>query len=198
MILGLVCCLFVFLGIFISCKKDFKKLSINALFGMFFINCLAVVIPFVYSVLYKNYHSTTLFFVLLSGVLGFLIIKLVNCKYEDCDNISILGFTFVNMSLLISHRFSILLLLVNILYYVLIGIYIKKSKSWIYVLLGSVLALIFSMFNSWVLGYVYGINIGFIMYFILSVYEIVFKNKEKYSGLSLVIGFVIALLGGLL
>ena len=123
MILKLVCCLFIFIGIFISEKKDFKKLSINALFGMFFLNCLVVIIPFAYSILFKNYHSTTLFYVLLSGILGFLLIKLVNCKYEDCDNISILGFSFVNMSLLISHRFSILLLLVNILYLYIVSYY---------------------------------------------------------------------------
>lgn len=198
MILVVLSCLFIFLGMFIGEKYEFRKLSINVLFGLFTINCLSSCVPYVYSVLYKNYHSSTFFYVLLSVILGYLIIKLINCKYEDSDNVSILGFTFINTCLLISHRFSILFLIINFIYYILLGIYIRKSKSWIYVLSGCFLGLIFSLFNSWFIGYIYGINVGFILYFIISIYSIVFKSKEKYSGISLIIGFVIALLGGML
>ena len=198
MFLAILCCLFIFLGMFIAEKYDFKKLSISVLFGLFIINCLSSVIPYVYSVLYKNYHATTFFYVLLSSVLGYLLIKLINFKYEYSDNVSIFGFTFVNTCLLISHRFNILFLVVNIVYYILLGIYIKKSKSWIFILSGCFLGLVFNMFNSWIIGYIYGINIGFILYFIISVYSIVFKNKEKYAGVSLIVGIIIALLGGIL
>lgn len=198
MILALLCCLFVFLGMFIGEKFNLKKLSINALFGLFTFNFLGSEISYVYSILYKNYHSSTFLFVLLSVILGFLLIKLINCKYEDCDNVSILGFTVINTALFISHRFSILFLIINIIYYILLGIYIKKSKSWIFVFLGFILSLIFSLFSNWIIGYFYGVNLGFVFYFILSIYSIVFRNKDKWSSVGLIFGLIVALLGGLL
>lgn len=198
MILAFVCCLFVFLGMVISDKYDFKKLSINALFGLFTMNVITCVALFVYKVLFRNYHSSTFFYVFLSTLLGYLLVKLINCKYDDCDNVSILGFTIVNTYLFIFHSFNILFLLINIIYYILLGIYIKKSKSWIFVLIGALLGIVFSFIDNWVMGYIYGINLGFIFYYVISVYGIVFRSKDRNSYIGLIVGFVIALLGGLL
>lgn len=198
MFLAVLSCLFIFLGMFIGERFDFKKLSINVIFGLFVLNSIASTLPFVYSCLYKNYHSSTWIFVVLSIILGYLLIKLINCKYEDSDNVSILGFTILNTCLLILHRFSILFLIINIIYYILLGIYIKRSKSWIFVLTGCFLGIVLCLINKWVLGFVYGINLSFVIYFILSVYSIVFKSKDKGSLIGLIVGFIVALLGGIL
>lgn len=198
MFLAVLSCLFIFLGMFIGNKFDFKKMSINTIFGLFSLNFISITSSYIYPYLYKNYHSSTFFFVLLSVILGYLIIKLINCKYEDCDNVSILGFTVVNTSLFIFHGFSFLFLIINIFYYILVGIYIRKSKSWIYVLLGCFLGILLSLIRCWGMGYIYGINAGFILYYILSVYNIVFKNRDKGSFISLVVGIVISILGGIL
>jgi len=198
MILAVLSCLFIFLGMFIGERFDFKKLSINVIFGLFTLNCLVSIIPYAYSYLYRNYHGSTFFYVLLSIVLGYLLIKLINYKYDDCDNISIVGFTFANTALFIFHRFSFLFLIINILYYILLGIYISKSKSWVYVLFGCIFAILSSLLGNWIMGYFYGISIGFVIYFILSVYNIVFRSNNKDSYTALVIGFIVALIGGLL
>ena len=198
MILAVLSCLFIFLGMIIGNKFDFKKLSINVIFGLFAMNFLSITLSYVYSFLYSNYHSSVWLFILFSVILGYLIIKFINCKYDDCDNISIFGFTVVNTCLFISHTFSILFLIINILYYIMIGIYIKKSKSWIYVLCGCALGILLSFIKNWAIGYIYGIDAGFILYFVLSVYNMVFRNKEKGASISLIIGFIVALLGGLL
>ena len=198
MILSALCCLFIFLGMFIGEKYDLKKTSIHIIFGLFIVNFLVSLIPYVYSYLYVNYHSSTLMYVLLSIILGYLLIRLVNYTYEDSDNLSILGFTLFNTSLFCLHKFNILFLIINIFYYIFIGIYIKKSKSWIYVFIGCVLGILFSLINSWIMGYIFGINVGFLLYFILSVYNIVFRGNDKVCNIGLIIGLVVALFGGLL
>ena len=198
MIWALVCCLFIFLGMFIGNRYDLKKLSINLIFGLFSMNCLCSMFPYVNSLLYRNYHGSTWIFIFLCFILGYLIIKLFNCKYDDSDSVSIIGFVLVNTCLLVLHKFSILYLIINILYYIFIGIYIRNSKSWIYVLVGCILGILFSFINSWKIGFVYGVNLGFVLYYVLSVYSIVFRSKDKKFYISLIIGFVVALLGGLL
>ncbi len=198
MILVVFSCLLVFLGMFIGNKYDLKKISINAIFGLFTVNAFQCISSAVYPLLYKNYHKSTMFFIILGIILGYLVIKFINCKYEDSDNISILGFTVINTYLLIIHSFSIVFLIINILYYVLLGIYISKSKSWIYVLLGCFLGILLSLIKLWLIGYAYGICVGFVVYFILSVYNIVFRCKEKNAHIALIAGSIIALLGGLL
>ena len=198
MILAVFSCLFVFLGMFIDERFCFKKFSISFIFGLFTLNCLSSTIPYSYLILYKNYHSSTWFFTLLSIILGYLLMKLINCKYEDCDNVSILGFSIVNTSLFVLHKFSFLFLIVNIFYYVLLVIYVNRSKSWIFVLVGCFFGIMLSFIGVWCVGYVYGLSIGFIVYYVLSVYGIVFRNNDKNSYISLILGFLIALLGGIL
>ena len=83
----------------------------------------------------------------------------------------------------------------NILYYVIIGIYIRKSKSWISVIVGMILGLLFSLITSWILGYIFTIILGFIVYFIVSVYNIVLRSKDKFAYYGLIAGIVIALIG---
>ena len=68
MFLAVLSCLFIFLGMFIGERFDFKKLSINVIFGLFVLNSIASTLPFIYSCLYKNYHSSTWIFVILSVV----------------------------------------------------------------------------------------------------------------------------------
>ena len=194
MILAVFSCLFIFLGMYIGEKYDLKKLSINVIFGLFVVNTFQCISAGAYPFMFVNYHNTTYFYI----VLGYLLLKLINCKYDDCDNISVLGFTIINTCLFIAHSFNILFLVINILYYIMIGIYIKKSKSWIYILLGCGIALILSLFKIWFIGYIYTINAGFILYFVFSVYNIVFRSKDKSSLVSLILGLVIALIGGLL
>lgn len=198
MIFAILSCLFIFLGMFIGNRYDLKKISINAIFGLFTINVFQCISSAVYPLLYRNYHNSSWLFILLGILLGYLVIKLINCKYEDSDNISILGFTVVNSYLFILHNFNIIFLIINIFYYVFIGVYISKSKSWIYVLLGCFLGIILSLIKVWSMGYIYGITIGFVVYFILSVYNIVFRCKDKKSLAGLIVGFLIALLGGLI
>ncbi len=198
MFLAFLCCLFVFIGMYIGERYDLKKVSIHILFGLFTVNTLVAMLPYVYYFLYRNYHSSTWLYVVLSVALGCLFVKLINCKYEDSDNLSILSFTFFNTFLFLFHRFNILFLVFNILYYILLGIYIKKSKSWIFVFVGSILGILFSFVSSWRLGYLFGINISFVSYYIFSVYNIVFRSNDKGCYIGLIIGLVVALFGGLL
>ena len=198
MILAVLSCLFIFLGMFIGSKYNLKKVSINVIFGLFAINSFQCVSLCVYNFLYRNYHNTTFFYIILGVVLGYLLLRLINCKYEDCDNVSIFGFTLLNTYLLIIHSFNILFLICNIIYYILLGIYIRKSKSWIYILLGCGIAIILSLFKFWFIGYIYAINVGFVVYFILSIYNMVFRSKDRSSIVALIAGFIIALIGGLI
>lgn len=198
MILALFCCLFVFLGMFIGNKIDFKKMSISMVFGLFLINMLISIIPNSYDVLYKNYHSSTIFYLLLGSILGFLVMKLISFKYDETDNISIAGFCFFNSYLLVLSRFNIFFLIVNILYYILIGIYIRDSRSWISVIVGCFIGILFSLLSGWFIGYFLTIIIGFLAFYLISVYSVIIKNGEKSSYIGLIIGLVLAFLGGVL
>ena len=198
MILSVLCCLFVFLGMFLGKKFNLKKESICMISGLFLINTVVGVIPSSYNVLYRNYHSSTFLFLILGSILGFLIMKLIGHKYDETDNISIAGFSFLNSYLFIFHRFSILFLIINILYYVLIGIYIREGKSWISVVAGCIIGIIFSYISGWAVGYFLSLIVGFLLFFIFSVYGIVIKNNEKSSYIGLIIGIIVAFLGGIL
>lgn len=198
MVLVIICCLFVFLGMFIGKKKDLKIVSINLIFGLFLINSLINVLPYAYSVLYKNYHSSTFIYVLLGSALGYLLMRLSTYKYEDSDNISIIGFTLFNSYLLYIGKFNLLSLIINILYYVSLGIYIRNSKSWISVIIGCVLGLVIGLIDGWMIGYIFTIVIGFLIYFISSVYGVVFRGNSKMCYVGLFVGMLIAFLGSIL
>ena len=192
---AVICSLFVFLGMYIGNKYDLKKYSINSIFGLFVINGLCGVLFNSYNILSINYHKSTILFLILGCVLGYCLMKLVSFKYEETDNISICGFTLFNTYLLVVSKFNFFFLLINILYYVLIGIYISKSKSWIYVLLGLILGLLFSLISSWIIGYIFSIIFSFLLYFIFSVYNLVFKSNSKMAYYSLLCGILVGLLG---
>lgn len=195
--LVILCCLFVFLGMFIGKKKDLKNVSINMIFGLFLINALVNVLLYGYSILYANYHSGTFIYVVLGLIVGFLIMNIINYKCSNSDDFSIIGFTIFNTYFLYN-RFSFLLFIINIWYYILIGIYIRNSRSFISVFIGMILGLLFSLINSWLLGYVFTIVFGFLSYFIVSVYGIIFRNNNKFAYIGLVIGMILGLLGGIL
>lgn len=197
MVLVIVCLLFLFIGMYIGEKRDLKKNSISMVFGLFLVNLLFVFLTS-YSFLSMNYHSSTWYFLILGVFLGYLFMKIIGYRYDETDNISIGGFSLLNTFLLVTVKFRFLFMIINILYYVIIGIYIRKSKSWISVLIGMVLGLLFSSITNWMFGYVLTIALGFIIYFIVSVYSIVFKSTDKKTYYSLIFGMVIALLGGLL
>lgn len=197
MVLVIVCLLFLFIGMYIGEKRDLKKNSISMVFGLFLVNLLFVFLTS-YSFLSMNYHSSTWYFLILGVSLGYLFMKIIGYRYDETDNISIGGFSLLNTFLLVTVKFRFLFMIINILYYVIIGIYIRKSKSWISVLIGMVLGLLFSSITNWMFGYVLTIALGFIIYFIVSVYSIVFKSTDKKTYYSLIFGMVIALLGGLL
>ena len=95
-------------------------------------------------------------------------------------------------------KFSFLLLIINILYYVFIGIYIRNSKSWFSVFIGCLLGVIFSHFYGWMLGYVYSIILGFVVYFVYSINGIIFKNSNKKYYYGLVLGIIVAVIGSVL
>lgn len=198
MFLVIFCSLFVFLGMYIGKKWDLKDVSINTIFGLFLINVLVKILPVGYNVLYRNYHSGTLVFVLLGCALGYVLMLLSTYKYEDSDNISIFGFTVFNSFLLYFGRYSLLFVLINILYYIIIGIYVNNSRSWIYILLGSFLGFLISFISGWMLGYLFTIIIGTLLYFIKFVYSIVFKNNNKKCLIGLIIGMLVAFLGAIL
>ena len=92
MVLVIISCLFVFLGMYIGKKNDLKKSSINMLFGLFFINSLCVLLKNGFSILSLNYHSSTYYFVTLGSILGFVLMKIIDMKCEETDDISICGF----------------------------------------------------------------------------------------------------------
>lgn len=198
MVLVILCLIFLFVGMYIGNKYDLKKISINMVFGLFLINALFNISCKGYYVLFRNYHYSTWFYLILGSIIGYLIMKIIGFKYDETDNISIGGFTLFNTILLVGNRFSIFSLIINILYYVIIGIYIRKSKSWISVIVGMILGLLFSLITSWILGYVFTIILGFIVYFIVSVYNIVLRSKDKFAYYGLIAGIVIALIGSVL
>lgn len=198
MFLAFFACLFVFLGMYLGNKYDLKKMSINILFGLFFVNLLFSILLSGYSLLSVNYHGSTWFFVLMSCILGILFMKIADIKYDETDNISICGFTIANTIIFLVSKFSFLLLIINILYYVFIGIYIRNSKSWFSVFIGCLLGVIFSHFYGWMLGYVYSIILGFVVYFVYSINGIIFKNSNKKYYYGLVLGIIVAVIGSVL
>ena len=198
MVLVIISCLFVILGMYIGKKYDLKSESINSIFGLFIMNTLVNIFPKSYLILSKNYHGSTMFYVVLGSILGYLLMKLISYKYDDVDNVSIIGFTTFNSFLLFISKFNFLFLVINILYYIIIGIYVRNSKSWISVIIGMVLGLVLGLMSGWCIGYVFSIIIGFLIYFIVSVYELVFRNKNKNCYYGLIVGLIVALIGGIL
>ena len=198
MVLVIISCLFVFLGMYFGKKYDLKNISINMIFGLFLINCVCSVFDYGYILLKTNYHSLTWYFIFLGCILGYVIMKIIDLKYDRIDNISICGFTIANSIILLVSKFNILFLIVNILYYVVIGVYIRNSKSWFSVIIGMIIGLILGSISCWILGYVFSIIVGFIIYFVISVYTIIFRNGDKNGYYALIAGIVISLIGSML
>jgi len=198
MVLVIISCLFVFLGMYIGKKNDLKKSSINMLFGLFFINSLCVLLKNGFSILSLNYHSSTYYFVTLGSILGFVLMKIIDMKCEETDDISICGFVVCNTIILLASKFNLLFFVINILYYVIFGIYIKNSKSWISVFIGMILGIVFYSLHTWLIGYVFTISFGFIIYFIYSVYTMIFRSGDKESYYYLIAGMAVALIGSVL
>lgn len=198
MVLVIIACLFVFLGMYFGKKYDLKNISINMIFGLFLVNCVCSIFDKGYVLLKINYHSSAYYFTILGCILGYVIMKIIDLKYDRTDNISICGFTVANSMILCVSKFNILFFLINILYYVTIGIYIKNSKSWFSVIIGMIIGLILVLFDGWLLGYVFSILVGFIIYFVISVYTIIFRNGDKNGYYALIAGIVISLIGSML
>ncbi len=198
MICAVICCLFIFLGMHIGDRYDLKKASISMIFGLFLINGLVNILPRCYFLLSQNYHNATFIYIVLGFILGFAIMKIISFKYDQTDNISIAGFSFFNTFLLVSSKFNFWIMIFNILYYVIIGIYISHSKSWLHVFIGMLIGMNLGLFSFWVYGYLFSIVFAFLIYFIVSVYELVFRNNTKNCYIGLVIGMIVALLGGII
>lgn len=198
MVLVIICCLFVFLGMFIGNKWNLKSFSINMIFGLFFINCLVLLLPSAYSILNVNYHDTTIIYFGLSIIVGYLFIRMISLKYDNCDNISILGFVVINSYLLYIHKFNILFYIINILYYIIIGIYIRNSKSWVSVIIGCFIGLLLSFISGFYIGFTFCVVSGFIAYFVVSVFELIIRGNNFKGYLGLITGIIIGFLGGIL
>ena len=198
MFLALFVCLFVFIGMYIGNKYDLKKISINILFGLFLINVLFSILTNGYYLLFTNYHGAAWYFVLLSSILGILLMLIIDIKYDSTDNISICGFTIANTIIFLTSKFNFLFLIINILYYIFIGIYVRNSKSWFSVIIGCLIGIVFNHCFDWMLGYIFSIIIGFIVYFIYSISGIIFKNIDRKYYYGLILGIIVALIGSVL
>jgi len=201
MVLVIISCLFVFLGMYIANRWNLKYVSINFLFGVFLLNCLVQILPNGYNLLSYNYHDTTFIYAFLGVIIGIVLMMLFDYKSDNCDDVSIVGFTMINSYLLystLSSHFNFILFFVNILYYVSIGIYIKDGKSWVSVFLGMILGFFISLISSWWIGYFFSIVVGIILCFIYSISIVVIRNKGRYSYISLILGMVIGFLGSIL
>lgn len=196
-ILAFICSLFVFLGMFIGKRKDLKYFSINSIFGLFMINGLVNILNS-YNILYINYHSTTWLYVILSIIIGFIVMIIISHKCSNSDDLSIITFSLLNTYFLCNMKFNFLLILINIIYYIIIGIYIKDSKSYISIFIGTVVGIILSLISNWILGYIFCVSLGILFYFVYSIYNVVTKNKNKYAITGLLLGIVIAILGSIL
>lgn len=189
--------LFTFLGMFIGKKYDLKYFSINSIFGLFLVN--GIFNLFVASnYLSINYHYSTWIYLFLCIILGFVLSKLVCIKSDNPDDVSIACFSFFNCFLLFLGNFNLFSFLISILYYILIGIYIKDTKSYINVFLGFVFSFIASFISSWMIGYLLSCFIGIVLYFIFSIYGVVGRNSEKSGLVGLILGIVIGVIGGVL
>lgn len=197
MVLVILCCLFVFLGMYLGKKFNLKYISVNFLFGLFLINAFIQVLPFGYKSLYINYHASTFIFLILAIIIGVALMMLFDYKSDNCDDISIIGFTIINsyVMYLSLDRFNLILFIVNSLYYLFIGIYIRDGRSWISVFIGMIFGSVLKVIGSWWIGYLFAIIFGIIMCFIYSISIIVMRKKGKYCLLSLILGMFVAYLG---
>ena len=195
MVLVVFCYMFVFLGMYIGNRYNFKSVSINVVFGLFLINSVFNILPYSDRVLSFNYHDSAYIYCFLGCVLGYVLMKIFECKYDQTDNISIFGFSLFNSYLLFISKFSFVSSLVTIFYYILIGIYIRNSKSWIYVFLGSILGYFVSLISGYIVGYFLSITFGFIISFVLSVHELIFKSSAKKNLYGLIDGLLVGMIG---
>lgn len=197
MLFVFLCCLFVFLGMFIARRFNLKYISISFMFGLFLINCLIQILPSSYNTLNINYHSTTFIYVFLGIVIGVVSMMLFDYKSDNCDDISIIGFSLINTYILCSNlsKINLIIFIVNAIYYFSIGVYIKDGKSWISVFIGMILGIIISTIESWVIGYIFAIIFGIIVCFVYSISIVVMNRRCKYSNLFLIFGMLVAWLG---
>lgn len=193
-IIVLLITLFVFLGMFIGKKYDLKYFSINSIFSLFLVNGLFNIF-LASNYLSINYHDTTWIYLILCGVVGFILMKIIGIKSDNPDDVSITCFSFLNCFILFTGKLNFLIFLVNVIYYVLIGIYIKDSKSNMYVFLGFILSFIASFISSWMLGYLMASLIGIIIYFLFSIYNVVIRNSA-YVGI--VVGILVGIIGAII
>ena len=117
MVLVIISCLFVFLGMHIGKKYDLKKSSINMLFGLFLINSLCVILVNGYSFLSLNYHSSTYYFLILGSILGFVLMKIIDMKCSETDDVFVILFYFLLANLI---YYSLLLIFYIMLFLVFI------------------------------------------------------------------------------
>lgn len=190
--------LFVFLGMFLCEKRNLKNESIFLIFGLLLFCLIVSVIPYGYSFLYHNYHKGTLIYFLMGSIFGYLFMKLCSYKYDKCDNIVLTGFSLFISFLVSVSKFNIFSLIVAMLFYVVLGIYIRNSKSFISVLIGSVLGVLLSFFNTWMFGYIFCLVAGFIIYFVSSLSSMVFRNKNQVCYYFLGVGMILGFLGSIL
>lgn len=196
--LVIVCCLFVFLGMYIGDKYNLKSVSIYSVFGLFGINAFMSVLFASHYYLSINYHSSTMIYLILGCILGYTIMKIVCLRYDEADNLSIVGFSLFNSYLFVIRRFSFLFFLINILYYIIIGIYIRKSRSWIFVFIGMFIGILLGFVSSWILGYLFCIIFSFLLYFVISICGLIFKGRNELSFYFLAGGILIGIVGCLL
>ena len=196
-VLILITILFTFLGMFIGKKYDLKYFSINSIFGLFLTNSLYNII-ISNNMLSINYHKTTWIYLILCTILGYIIMKIIGYKSDNPDDVSIAGFSFLNCFLLFLGKLNIFTFIISILYNILIGIYIKDTKSYLYVFLGFILAFISSFLYNWIFGFLFSTLIGIFIYFLFSIYLLVFRNKEKMGIIGLLAGIIIGTIGGIL
>ena len=197
MVLVLLCCLFVFLGMYFGKRFNLKYVSINFIFGLFLVNGLIQILPFGYKLLFINYHYSTFIYLFLGIILGISLMMLFDYKSDNCDDISIIGFSIMNTYILLFNitKFNFILLIINALYYFSIGVYIKDGKSWISVFIGLILGFIINLIGSWWIGFIFAIIFGVVMCFIYSISIIVFRKRGKYCSFALIFGMLIAYLG---
>ena len=195
-IISIICSMFVFLGMYIGKKRELKYFSINSIFGLFIVNGLFNIITCI-NILSKNYHDTTIIYTALGIILGYILMKIISTKNDKIDDISIAGFSIINSYLLIISKFSIISLIINIIYYILLGIYVKDSKSYISIIVGTIIGIIISIITSWIIGYIFSIIIGVLIYFLYSIYNVVTHRKDNIALIGLIVGLLIGVVGAL-
>jgi hypothetical protein len=183
---------------YIGKKYNLKYFSINLVFGLFLLSCLLLILPYAFNLLSKNFHDTTFIYVFLGITIGVVSMMLFDYKYDNCDDISIFCFAMCNcyfLSKILNYKFSFMLLIINILFYVSIGLYIRNGKSWISVFGGMFAGFILFLLGGYWLGYMFSISFGIISCFIYSISQVVFRNRTKYAYFALFVGMLLAFLG---